>query len=274
MPDSVPPKDARDAFQGILDDLFGGNKKHPERGADRRVDLALTYIEARDGTQRDITFTRLVGCAACAGDQLPCPDCSGAGQRAHTQGFFTVTTACPRCKGRKTTATTACARCRDGQVERSETLAVTVPAGVADGQLLRLAGKGDERAGLPAGHLFVKLAVETENVLRRDGANAVIDVPVPLWTALFGGTLTVQTLDGPAAVRVHRRCFDGEIVTLRGHGYARAGGVDPYRGTDRGDQRVVLRLGHAVRKRRDQIRWLAIIAVVMGTLIALQAVTR
>src|SRR5262249_11391465 len=152
-----------------------------------------------------------------------------------------------------------CALCTHGGIDKSETVTVTIPAGVATGQVLRLHGKGDEHPAAPPGSLYIALTVETQNVLRREGEHAVIQVPVPLVTALFGGTLRVQTLDGTANVRVHRRCYDGEIVTLPEQGYARAGGSDPYRSTSRGDQRVVLRVSHEVQKRRDTIRWIAII---------------
>ena len=222
-------------FGDLFGSFFGG--KASTRGADLRLDLSLSYVDARDGTQRDVEVTRRTPCVTCKGsaaDAPPCPVCTG------------------------------------GVTEQRDTIHVIVPAGVKTGQVLRLQGKGGAHPTGPAGHLYLALVVDAENVLRRDGAHAIVEVPVPLLTSLFGGSLLVQTPDGATRVRIKRNAYDGEIITLREQGFARPGG-DPYRGTARGDHKVVLRVSHAVRKQRDTIRWIAIIAIVMGLLIALQA---
>jgi molecular chaperone DnaJ len=280
---SDPIKDSEKIFEqfgDIFGQFFGAATKSSPRGADLKVDLPLTYLEARDGAKRDLAITRKLVCKPCNGTgaetgvRVPCPSCAGKGFAAHTTGPLSVQTACTRCKGQKQIADVACTNCTDGLVATKQTVTITIPAGVKPENVLRLQGKGDEHASGPTGTLYIALQIDVENVLRRDGEHAVIEVPVPLRVALFGGSLPVQTPDGAATVKVRRRAYDGEIITLTGQGFARAGGDDPYRGTSRGDQKVVLRISHQVRKQRDTVRWTVATILIIALMIAFSRVTR
>src|SRR5690349_4703326 len=146
-------EDILSAFGDIFGDFFGGRSggRRQPRGADLRVDLNLTFAEAVWGTSKDVKVTREVACATCTGTGAKpgsrpeiCRTCQGKGQVVHAQGFFMVQTTCPQCRGAGKSIKDPCEDCRGrGTRAESSTLNVTVPAGVDDGQTLRLAGKGE-----------------------------------------------------------------------------------------------------------------------------------
>ena len=278
-------EDIFSAFQDLFGDFFGGARAS-NAGADLRVNVVLTEYEAHAGCKRDIEVNRARVCTECAGaggfgELGACKDCSGTGKRSHAQGFFMVQTVCATCGGAGKRFQQLCA-CERGLVRRAEKIAVTVPAGIEHGQILRIPGKGDELAGKPTGHLY--LPIEIEGYAKEGGAaplgtprdrghEVVVDVPVRVRHLWFGGTLEVPTPDGSATVKVPRRVEDGHQIRLAGRGKPRAtheaAGGDPYRDVGCGDLVVVLRVAPAVQKQREALGFAALVSVVIAILVAL-----
>ncbi len=284
--------DMNEAF-AQFEDLFGGilgaTGVSRERGTDLTITLELTEADARAGCQRDVEVTRGRVCSKCAGaggsgDHSACNDCAGTGMRTVTQGFFQVQRTCAGCRGAKTRWTRPCGACDGGLVRTAEKLTVVVPPGIEHGQRLRLAGRGDELAGRPAGHVYVRIAVEGHDddetapplgEPRDRGGDVVVEVPVRARHLWFGGSLEVPTPDGSATVHVPRAVRDGHEIRIAGRGKPRAAGSpepaagDPYRDLGRSDLIVVLRVTPAVVRQRESLLFAAIATVVIAILVAL-----
>ncbi|MSP15433.1 MAG: molecular chaperone DnaJ [Myxococcales bacterium] len=235
-----------DLFGGSFGDLFGGGRPRGgrARGADLKLDLTISFVEAVYGASRDVKVARRVACAPCSGSGAKpgstpdrCKTCGGRGQVLHSQGFFMIGTACPNCRGSGTVIVHKCEECRGaGLRERTETLTVAVPPGIDDGQTLRLAGKGEAAAGGVSGHLYVVLHVAQEPRFLRDGIDVLTEVPISFVTATLGGKVMVPTLAeegiGSAELDVEPGTQPGTRVLRRGKGIVRIDG----RGV--GDQHV------------------------------------
>jgi molecular chaperone DnaJ len=215
-------------------DLFGGRRRGgPQRGADLRYDLEITFEEAARGTETAIQIPRRESCETCHGtgaapgsSPTVCPQCRGQGQVRFQQGFFTVARTCPQCRGTGQIITKPCQTCRGaGQVSHDRKITVKIPAGIATGQQLRLTGEGEGgAAGGPAGHLFVVVHVQEHEFFRRDGLNLFCEIPVNFTTVALGGEIQVPTLDGPEKVKVPEGTHTGTTLRLRGKGMPEVGG--------------------------------------------------
>src|SRR5215467_7421757 len=230
-------EDILSAFGDIFGDFFGGRgggRRQP-RGADLRVDLQLTFAEAVWGVTKDVKVAREIACATCGGNGARpgskpeiCRTCQGKGQVVHAQGFFMVQTTCPHCRGAGKSIKDPCDDCHGrGLRPETSTLNVTVPAGVDDGQTLRLAGKGEPAAGGTAGHLYVVLHVQGDERFKRDGEDVLTEVPVSFVKATLGGEVEVHTLDerctGSATVELKPGIQPDEVIVRRGQGIPRVG---------------------------------------------------
>jgi molecular chaperone DnaJ len=242
-------EDIFSAFGDLFGDFFGGRssgRRNP-RGADLRVDLELTFAEAVWGCTKDVKVTRDIACAGCNGSgSAPgskpeaCKTCGGKGQVVHAQGFFMVQTTCPHCRGRGKMIKDPCESCRGRGVRgETSTLNVTVPAGVDDGQTLRLAGKGESAAG-GTGHLYVVLHVQGDERFRRDNEDVLTEVDISFVKAALGGEVEIYTLDentnGTTTIDLKPGTQPGDVVVRRGQGIPRVGGGG------RGDQVVQFRV--------------------------------
>ena len=209
------PRDAfGDIFGEVFGDIFGGGRRNRSgvyRGADLRYELALDLEQAVFGATANVEFTTLAECGECKGSgsaqgakPATCETCRGAGQVRMQQGFFAVQQTCPRCQGRGQVITDPCGGCRgQGRLRRQKTLAVKVPAGVDDGDRIRLTGEGEAgRNGGPAGDLYVEIRVREHKIFERDGSHLSCEVPMSFATASLGGTIEVPTLDGNATIKV------------------------------------------------------------------------
>lgn len=274
-------------FGDLFGEMFGAARG--QSGADLRVSLELSEHDARVGVKRDIELMRGHVCSECAGtggigDASECKDCSGAGRTQVKQGFFMVETACPACRGSGKRWKTACIACDGGLVRSAEKLSVTVPPGIEHGQMLRIAGKGNELAGKPPGHLYVSIVIEGHESAsgppelgkpRDCGQDVVVDVAVRARHLLLGGSLEIPTPDGSATVRVPRGIEDGHEIRLAGRGKnratrtAEAASGDPYRDVGRGDLVVVLRVPAEVQKQREALGFAVLAAFVLAILVAL-----
>jgi molecular chaperone DnaJ len=210
-------------------DLFGGGRRRggPQRGADLRYDLEITFEESARGCETTIQIPRQESCETCHGSGAApgssptvCSQCRGQGQVRFQQGFFTVARTCPQCRGAGKTIAKPCQSCRGaGRVTRERKIAVKIPAGIATGQQLRLQNEGEGgAAGGPPGSLFVVVHVQEHAFFRREGLNLFCEIPVHFTTVALGGEIQVPTLDGPENVKVPEGTQTGTTLRLRGKG--------------------------------------------------------
>ena len=237
--------------------LFGGGRRRggPQRGADLRYDLEISFEEAARGAETAIQIPRQENCEACHGSgaapgssPATCPQCRGQGQVRFQQGFFTVARTCPQCRGAGKIISKPCHTCRGaGRVAKERKITVKVPAGIATGQQLRLQGEGESGAGGgPAGHLYVVVHVQEHEFFRRDGVNLFCEIPVNFTTVALGGDIQVPTLDGSETVRVPEGTQTGTTLRLKGKGMPDVGG----RG--RGDLFATVQIRTPKKLTRDQ----------------------
>jgi molecular chaperone DnaJ len=240
-------QDIFSSFGDIFGDIFGfggfGGRggRRQQRGSDLEIDLQLTLEEAVDGCRKDLEIERLGPCHGCGGtggaagsEPRICSTCNGKGQVMHSQGFFMISSVCPTCEGERHIISEPCDGCHGrGVVPAEDTLTVTIPAGVDDGQTLRLGGKGNlpGKGGMP-GNLFVNLHVESHPQLQRDGADFLLELPIGVATASLGAKLNIPVLKGEMELEIKPGTQPGEIKVLHGKGAPRLDG----RG--RGDQIV------------------------------------
>jgi len=219
-----------DIFGG-LGDIFGfggGNRRSgPQRGADLRYDLEIKFEQAAKGVETHVQIPRQETCETCKGNgaapgtsPTTCPQCRGTGQLRYQQGFFTVARTCGQCRGNGKVISKPCAACHgSGTVERTKKLTVKIPAGIATGQRLRLAGDGEAGThGGPHGDLYVVIFVREHEFFQRDGNHLHCTVPLPLTTLALGADIKVPGIDGEHTVKVPESTQTGTTFRLRGKG--------------------------------------------------------
>ena len=197
-----------DIFGDVFGDIFSGGRRGQGqrvfRGADLRYGLNLSLEQAVFGDSVTLHVPTLVTCEVCHGngakkgsEPQTCTTCAGRGQVRMQQGFFTVQQACPRCHGRGKIIIDPCTNCHgQGRVEEEKTLSVKVPAGVDNGDRIRLSGEGEAGPnGGPSGDLYVEISVKPHAIFERDGADLACEVPVSFATVALGGEIEVPTLD-------------------------------------------------------------------------------
>ena len=227
---------------------FGGfAARGPVRGRDIEMAVRLPLAAAVAGATPTLEVPRVAECPACRGTGAKdgtalevCGDCHGSGQvrRVHSRGYTQMISigVCPRCRGAGRRIVERCPVCRgSGRRESVERLEVSVPPGVEDGTVLRVPGHGSASpAGGRPGDLFVQVTYEEGGPVQRDGVEARVEATVPLRVALFGGEVTVPTVDGPAVVRVPAGTQPETRLRLRGRGFPPPGG------SRRGDEIVTV----------------------------------
>ncbi len=216
----------------------------PAPGADLHQDLELTFEEAMRGTERRIAVTRREVCRGCAGSgrtraaPASCLMCQGKGAVRSVRGHMIFTKACPSCGGTGQQRARACEPCGGtGQETRGESVTVRIPAGVSDGERVRLPGRGD--AGLrggPRGDLYIRVHVPAHAVFRREGDDLHMVVRIAIHEAALGARVDIPTPDGPAKLRVPPGTQSGQRFRLRERG------APSTRDTRRGDLVVEVRL--------------------------------
>ncbi len=220
----------------IFEEFFGGGGRGggQRRGKDLRTSMTITLQEAYEGVNKEFTATRPVQCSECDGRGHPesatvrtCPQCNGRGQvrqvRQTPLGRVQQTTTCPECEGEGEIPDEQCSVCGGSGVSREEsTLTVEVPAGIEDGQTLRMDGEGapGER-GAPNGDLLIDVRIEDTERYDRDGADLYVTEPISFPQAVFGDTLRLETLDGKIDLDVPAGTQSGETFRLEGKGMPR-----------------------------------------------------
>ena len=233
-----------DIFGDVFGDIFGGGgggrggRNGPQRGSDLKYNLELTLEQAVKGAEVKIRVPTLVNCDTCDGSgakdgstPTTCNTCHGQGQVRMQQGFFSVQQACPTCRGQGTIIKDPCGSCHgQGVKEETKTLNVKVPAGVDNGDRIRLSGEGEAGTrGGPAGDLYVETHIKAHSIFERDGRNLYCDVPISIADAALGGEIEVPTLDGRVNLKIPAETQSGKLFRLRGKG------VVPVRGGATGD---------------------------------------
>ncbi|MGA2035971.1 MAG: molecular chaperone DnaJ [Acidimicrobiales bacterium] len=226
--------DLGDLFGG-LGGVFGGRRGRasgPHRGADIETELYLSFEDAVRGVTTSVHVAGEARCETCGGSgaapgtsPVACPVCHGTGALADNQGLFSLSRVCPTCTGRGTVVEKPCATCRgSGVSRRTREVKVRIPAGVEDGQRIRVKGRGAPgRANGPAGDLYVVAHVGTHAFFGRRGKNLTLNVPVTFAEAALGTTITVPTLDDPVTLRVPPGTASGQTFRVKGRGVAGAG---------------------------------------------------
>jgi molecular chaperone DnaJ len=226
-------------FQGDIGDIFGdlfgemfnmgGSRRatRVQRGRDLRYDLTLEFEEAVFGVEKEISIRRLEACDDCGGTgaangkaPVACTQCAGRGQVRFQQGFFSVAKTCSRCGGTGTTISDPCLGCRgEGLQAKKHEILVKVPAGVEQDTRIRYQGEGEAgRFGGPSGDLYVMLSVKAHKFFERDGDDLHCVMPISFPQAALGTELQIETLEGPAAIKVPEGTQSGRQFKLRGKG--------------------------------------------------------
>jgi molecular chaperone DnaJ len=230
-----------DIFGDVFGDIFGGGRRGRStvfRGADLRYELALTLEQAVFGDTINLTLPTLINCETCSGSgakpgtkPVTCRTCEGQGQVRMAQGFFSIQQTCPTCRGSGQQIEQPCGSCHGrGRVQKSKTLAVKVPAGVDNGDRIRLTGEGEAgQNGGPPGDLYVEIRTQPHEIFERDGADLSCGIPVSFAVAALGGSVDVPTLDGEVTLKIPAETQSGRVFRLRGKG------VRPVRGSGPGD---------------------------------------
>jgi molecular chaperone DnaJ len=198
-----------DIFSDVFGDIFSGGgrggRSSVQRGSDLRYGLELTLNQAVNGDNVEINVPVLAACEPCDGSGAKpgtsastCPDCGGAGQVRVAQGFFSLQQTCPRCRGAGQIISDPCDQCGgSGRREKRKTLSVRIPAGVDNGDRIRLSGEGEAGFhGGPPGDLYVQVEVQEHPIFVREGRDLYCEMPISFVDAALGGELEVPTLDG------------------------------------------------------------------------------
>jgi molecular chaperone DnaJ len=249
-------------------ELFGGRRRRggPQRGADLRYDLEISFEESAEGAETALQIPREETCETCKGSGAAagsspevCSQCRGTGQLRFQQGFLTVARSCSNCRGTGKVISRPCQACRGlGRVGRERKVTVKVPAGIANGQQLRLYGEGEHgTGGGPPGDLYVVIHVQEHSLFHREGDDLYCEIPITFPTLALGGTVHVPTLKGQEAIDVPAGTQPGSRFRLRGKGMPNVSG----RG--HGDLYVIARAAVPKKLTREQKHLLEELATTM-----------
>lgn len=228
--------DLNDIFQGF-GDIFGGGRGggSEPRGRDISIDVELPLKDSVFGTTRKILLTKNSTCEACTGSgaksgsgTVTCTTCNGNGKIRETRqsvlGSFTTVRACSACDGRGSIPKEKCPTCKGAGVKKKqEEIVLTIPAGIENGEMIRLTGRGEAIRGGTPGDLYVKVHVQPHKTIVRDGAHLRMDLNVKLTDALLGNSYNVETLDGPVTVKVPAGIKNNEVLRIKGKGVGSEG---------------------------------------------------
>jgi molecular chaperone DnaJ len=219
-----------DIFSDIFGEIFGGargGRSNVYRCADLRYNLEIALEQAAHGFETKIRIPTLAECETCHGSGAKpgtqpqtCATCRGAGQVRVSQGPFSMAQTCPRCHGTGKTIPTPCATCGGaGRVKHQKTLSVKIPAGVDEGDRVRLTGEGEAGVnGGPPGDLYVQVHLKPHPVFQRDHDDLHCEMPVSFTKAALGGEIEIPTLDGSARIKIPAETQSGKTFRLRGKG--------------------------------------------------------
>ena len=222
-----------EAFGDIFGDMFGqqrgraGGGRQVFRGGDLSYAMEVTLEEAAKGKDAQIRIPSHDNCEVCSGtgakpgtQAKTCGTCGGAGAVQMRQGFFSVQQPCPTCRGAGKTIADPCTACQgQGQIKKTKTLEVKIPAGIDGGMRIRSSGNGEPGTnGGPPGDLYIEIRLKKHDIFERDGDDLHCSVPISMVTAALGGEIDVPTLEGKAAIDMPEGTQTGKQFRLRGKG--------------------------------------------------------
>lgn len=263
-------------FEDLFDMMFGGfgarrERNAPQRGADLRYDLTISFEEAVFGTEKTIEVARTESCPTCGGTgaapgskRRTCDKCGGSGELRQVQrtafGQFVNIVTCDKCRGTGTIIEEYCPECRGrGTVRRRRKISIKIPAGVDDGARLRLAGKGEAGVnGGPAGDLYVFIRVTPHERIHRSGFDLLVEQQVSFVQAALGAEIEVESLDGRVKLRIPPGTQNGTRFRIEGKGVPRM------RSAGRGDLFVVVKVMVPTKLNDRQIKALLDFAEASG----------
>jgi len=238
-------------------DLFGMGRRRgaPERGADLRYDLKISFRDAAFGLKSKIKIPRQEHCSTCGGSgaatgkgPVTCPTCQGMGQVRYQQGFFSISRTCGQCNGEGRVIRDPCETCHGrGRLRREKVLELKIPAGVDNGSRLRIQGEGEAGGrGGPPGDLYVVIYVEEHPFFQRQGNNIYCQIPIGITQAVLGAEIAVPTLEGEEKLNIPEGTQNGTVFRLRNKG------IVSLNERGRGDQFVTVNVAIPTRLSKEQ----------------------
>jgi molecular chaperone DnaJ len=235
-PGNVGFDDISDLIGGLFNrgQRGGPQRTGPRRGDDLEASLHLSFLDAVNGITTTVNLVSDAACSKCNGtgaqpgtSPVICPRCGGRGVIDENQGFFSFSNACRDCGGTGMKVETPCDNCHgSGSERRPRQIKVRIPAGVEDGQRIRIKGRGGPgQNGGPAGDLFVIVRVEPHPLFGRKGKNLTVTVPVTFAEATLGADIKVPTLDTPVTLKIPAGTKSGKTMRVRGRGVPASSGV-------------------------------------------------
>ena len=256
-------EDIFSSFGDIFDEFFsfGGGRRSrtsARRGNDLRYDLTISFMDAAFGVETQIDIEKKETCPQCEGTACEtgtspenCRYCNGTGQISRSQGFFSIRSTCPQCRGQGMSIPHPCGECRGtGQIRQQKKVSVKMPAGVDTGSRLRLTGEGE--AGLqggPPGDLYIYVHVEPHDFFERDDRDIICQIPISFVQATLGDKIDVPTLNGDKKLNIPRGTQPGDIFRFEGQG------IPSLRGYGRGDQiiQVLVKTPTGINKKQEKL---------------------
>jgi molecular chaperone DnaJ len=235
----------------------GRRRRRPQRGADLRYDMTLSFEEAARGVQTKIKVPRLEVCATCEGTGAKtkasvktCDACAGHGQVRYQQGFFAITRTCPACHGSGKVVRDYCTDCKgEGRVEKTRTLELRIPPGVDSNTRMRIPNEGEPSpGGGPPGDLYVVLEVKDHPFFERRNSDLYCTIPITFPQAALGAEIFAPTLDGEEAMKIPAGTQTGSVFRLKGKG------LSSPNGGGKGDLYVSVRVAVPEKLTREQKR--------------------
>ncbi|KXZ40088.1 molecular chaperone DnaJ [Alkalithermobacter thermoalcaliphilus JW-YL-7 = DSM 7308] len=257
-----------DIFSDVFSDIFGGGfgsrvrKTGPQRGADIKYNIDISFEEAAFGTEKEIKINRDEQCQECSGtgakkgtSRKTCPVCNGTGEIRNAQRtpFGTIMNArtCHNCHGEGTVIESPCSKCNgSGKVRSTKKINIKIPLGVDEGSIIKLSGEGELGSkGGPRGDLYVVINVRPHKLFKRDGYDVYCEVPITFVQAALGDEIEVPTLDGRVKYKIPEGTQSGTVFRLKEKGVPRL------RGTTRGDQyvKVIVEVPRKLSERQKEI---------------------
>jgi molecular chaperone DnaJ len=220
--------DLNDIFQNF--GFGGGGGRAAQRGRDISIDINLNFSESIFGITRKVLLTKNNTCEHCQGsgaktgtEMITCSTCGGNGKLRETRqsimGSFTTVRECATCHGTGKVPKERCPHCAGAGVARTqEEIAIKVPAGIANGEVIRLTGRGEAIPHGQPGDLYIKVHVEPHATIKRDGSTLSTTLPVKLTDALLGASYHVETLDGAVDIKIPAGITSGEMLRIKEKG--------------------------------------------------------
>ncbi len=219
--------DLNDLFQGFG---FGGGGSRQKRGNDVSIDINLGFKDAIFGVTRKVLITKNNTCKTCDGTgakpgtkTTSCSTCNGNGKirenRQSIMGNFTTVRDCHTCSGTGQVPEDKCTACGGDGVKRTQSeISIKIPAGIQNGEVIRMTGQGEAMVGGQPGDLYIKVHVEADADIKRDGLNLYTKLPVKLTDALLGASYSVETLEGKTEIKIPAGITHGELIRIKGKG--------------------------------------------------------